>query len=57
MATPTPANVLTAITLLAPLIEKIGQYIAGGPWDPALESLPDTLKSEIALERAKARRG
>lgn len=47
------AEVLRAIVALEPLIEKVAGYIAGD--HDELPEVPLVLKSDIELERAKAR--
>lgn len=53
--TPGVGHWLTAISLLAPIIERVADYINGGDEPPELKTLPQPLRSEIELARAKAR--
>lgn len=48
-------QVLQAINALAPLIEELAAYFAGGPEPAFIEALPAQLKSRVALEARKAR--
>ena len=53
-----PADVIElgklAVQIAGALVPQIHDYLAGGPL-PDLERLPSTLKSRIALTRAKHR--
>lgn len=51
----TLTDVLKAITIVAPLIEEIVEYLRGGDEPAFLQSLPATLKSRVALEMRKAK--
>lgn len=44
----------TAVTILWPLIQQAGEYIAGARDE--LPEVPGTLRSRLELERAKRRR-
>lgn len=53
----TLSEVLRAITIVAPLIEEIVEYLRGGDEPAFLHTLPATLKSRVALELRKAKVG
>jgi len=48
-------NVLKAVEVLAPLVEQVVQYIQGGERPAFFETLPEVLRSEVALKARRAR--
>jgi hypothetical protein len=48
-------KVLQAITVLKPLVDEVVEYLSGGPEPKFMATLPDRLKSEIALAARKAK--
>lgn len=48
-------QVLTALSILRPLVEQVIDHVNGGDDTPELKALPPTVRSRLALERAKQR--
>lgn len=48
------ANLLTALSILAPLIEELVAYLRGGPKPKWFSELPEKSRSRVELERQKA---
>lgn len=49
------ARILKAVEVLAPLIEQVVLYLEGGKKPEFLETLPEVLRSEVALKARRAR--
>lgn len=48
-------NVLKAVEVLAPLVEQVVAHLQGGPKPEFFETLPETMRSEVALKARRAR--